>query len=578
MKQIHAFLFIFIAFTTFAQTVVPAGNVQGNWTAANSPYIIQGNITVPFGQSLNIEPNVNVVFEGLYNISVYGILDAEGSANQPIIFRAQDTTGWYLDSLPIGGWQGIYFNSAPPIDSSILSYCYFKDTKWGGVATNQGIGWFRSLHVSHCKFFHNLRTNSSFGRLIQASFMSEIDYCEIYDNDIALSVLTVYSSYLHHNKIHHNKGGNIILATYCNLLFAENEVYENISRQDFTTTIGLNNSIDSKIYHNKIHHNTTRTLAAIKCNSGKVDIDGNLICNNQHTSGDCLYTDGGGGIHLATNGDSISNRESFFIVRNNVIANNYSPYAGGAIYLLSATAKIMNNHIINNSTIGGLSVIYAAAAFAYSPSRLDIQNNIFYGNVKNITIYQVDTFRFKYNCLETFLSQQSQIAIVTVIDTTNNVISANPLMIAPTISSLLSDDATIADFNLQSNSVCINAGNPDTTNCYISSLDYANNNRIIGNVDIGAFEQKSIEGISDWASFNSSLHIYPNPVQQTIHVILPDRQGTLSLYDITGKELLFLNNINTIEMDIVLPTLSGGLYFMVWVKNGKQVVDKFWVE
>lgn len=280
---------------------------------------------------------------------------------------------------------------------------------------------------------------------------------------------------------------------------------------------------------------------------------------------------------MANNGDTASYKKSFYIIRNNIIANNYSPYAGGAIYVLSTRAKIMNNHIINNSTFGGNPVIHALSGIPDCPTELDIQNNIFYGNSKSISAIQIDTFIFKYNWLEA-LPQQIYMASIMVVDTANNLAGTNPFMIAPTLSSLLADDATIADFSLQSNSPCINAGNIDTLNCYVSTLDYANNNRLVGYVDIGAFEQRMAQAINNSCSVNLSLKIYPNPAQQNVHVTLPNMQGELSLYDIMGKKLLFLNNIHTTEVNITLPIIPSGLYFIVWEKNDEQVVDKFWVE
>ena len=41
-----------------AATTIPGGNVSGIWDAAGSPYLIEGDITVPAGQTLTIEPGV----------------------------------------------------------------------------------------------------------------------------------------------------------------------------------------------------------------------------------------------------------------------------------------------------------------------------------------------------------------------------------------------------------------------------------------------------------------------------------------------------------------------------------------
>ena len=55
---------IMTATIVFAQTIVPGGNVSGIWTAAGSPYLIEGEITVPEGDTLVINPGVEVIFQG----------------------------------------------------------------------------------------------------------------------------------------------------------------------------------------------------------------------------------------------------------------------------------------------------------------------------------------------------------------------------------------------------------------------------------------------------------------------------------------------------------------------------------
>jgi hypothetical protein len=49
------FMLLFLSLgTVFSQTPVPGGNVSGTWTLAGSPYLINGEITIPNSQSLII--------------------------------------------------------------------------------------------------------------------------------------------------------------------------------------------------------------------------------------------------------------------------------------------------------------------------------------------------------------------------------------------------------------------------------------------------------------------------------------------------------------------------------------------
>jgi len=99
----------------YSQTHIPAGNVSGTWYKANSPYYIYGEIKVPRGKKLNIEPGVEVIFTGHYKLIVNGILEAIGAENDSILFTPQDT---------VVGWHGIRFIEAE--DVSTLQYCILE--------------------------------------------------------------------------------------------------------------------------------------------------------------------------------------------------------------------------------------------------------------------------------------------------------------------------------------------------------------------------------------------------------------------------------------------------------------------
>ncbi|MGD8403219.1 MAG: PKD domain-containing protein [Anaerolineales bacterium] len=92
-------------------TTVPGGNVSGTWDASGSPYLIDGDITVPAGQTLTIEPGVDVLFQSWYSLTVNGTLNADGTENAPILFGGGHETA---------GWKGIRFVGAS--DSSSLTY------------------------------------------------------------------------------------------------------------------------------------------------------------------------------------------------------------------------------------------------------------------------------------------------------------------------------------------------------------------------------------------------------------------------------------------------------------------------
>nr|MBC8385923.1 hypothetical protein [Candidatus Cloacimonadota bacterium] len=60
MKQMIFISIILSSAILFAETIIQPGEVSGTWTFENSPYLIEGEITVPDGETLNIEPGVLV--------------------------------------------------------------------------------------------------------------------------------------------------------------------------------------------------------------------------------------------------------------------------------------------------------------------------------------------------------------------------------------------------------------------------------------------------------------------------------------------------------------------------------------
>jgi len=143
-----------------SQTVIPAGDVSGNWLINDSPYLIEGEIIIPNGETLIIDPGVIVEFQGHYKFNVQGKLIAIGNQQDLIKFTVSDTTGYYNNSHT--GWHGLRFNNTPATnDSSKVKYCQFEFGKaigdfqidnFGGALFVLG---FNKISLSNCMFTNN---------------------------------------------------------------------------------------------------------------------------------------------------------------------------------------------------------------------------------------------------------------------------------------------------------------------------------------------------------------------------------------------------------------------------------------
>jgi parallel beta-helix repeat protein len=137
-----------LAVPVLAQTAIPGGSVSGTWTTAGSPYHIEGDITVPTGQTLTIQPGVEVIFQSWYKLTVNGTLLAEGTASNPILFTGSHATA---------GWLGIRFIDAP--DGSLLTHVVVEKGRATGASPEDGGGGIYIENSSPTISFSTIRDN-----------------------------------------------------------------------------------------------------------------------------------------------------------------------------------------------------------------------------------------------------------------------------------------------------------------------------------------------------------------------------------------------------------------------------------
>lgn len=325
-------LFSMIFFTAILLTVSPAegattgisGDVSGTWS---DDVWVDGDIRVPPGETLIIEPGVFVRFTGRFKFTVEGRLDSIGTPDDRIVLtRAYPTNE--------SKWRGLRFDHAD--DASCLEYCRieyargdgdYPDVRGGGVWIH-----YCSPTVRHCVITKNYSHNGAYngtggGISLDESSQSIIEYNHILDNRA-------------------DSGGGINVGWESDAVIRYNVIEDNYA---FFAGGGIYVSANSEsaIYGNVIQENTAAGWG------------------------------GGGGINLWS---GTIYYDTYSHVYNNLILNNVASFGadgdGGGIYSRYDTSKIYNNTLVGNQAQygGGLFVV------TFSYLRPEVYNCILWNN------------------------------------------------------------------------------------------------------------------------------------------------------------------------------------------------------
>ncbi len=483
-----------------------SGNVEGVW---NGIYSVTGDITVPNGDTLIIQPGSEIRFTGYYGIYVYGYLRANGISGDSILFTSRPANQIYSR----GQWRGIDFYDASN-DNSSLKYIVLQ-------YADEGITW------------DNARANLSNSRIHNSSVYG----LRIYNEESDLTITDVDISYCSSHGIyvyiadpilrrissHHNSGYGIYLentsyATVKSSKFSNNsshgvrcinwsgtvfdscEIKNNTSwgvRVDYSnpnflnTTISgnygygmrFNNdnanwivyTIDKCIIENNTSHGISQNYysrkdAYITNNIIRYNGSSGIFLNHNHYTNifnNTIYSNNGHGIQLESsenypeihhniicynNGDGIykTNNGAPTIEYNTIYGN-----VGDGIEINTGgyTDIIKNNIVVNNSGYG-IRANTAIEVFQYN----DVYGNTT-GQLLNLGNFPVDTW--------TFLSFNVNGAPA---DNYLNISSEPGLSMTNSL-----------DFLLRLNSLCLNAGNPAKTDPDGTASDVGAVYRHLGN-------------------------------------------------------------------------------------------------
>ncbi|MDI9528859.1 MAG: right-handed parallel beta-helix repeat-containing protein [Candidatus Cloacimonadota bacterium] len=230
MKTYYITLFfILISFCVLAATDV-SGNQSGTWNLAGSPYNIVGDVTIPAGNSLTIEPGVQIYAMGNYRIRGYGALLANGSVADSIRFMSGQADPGAL-------WKGIRLESET--QSSSIEYCYIEKAEYGIYAIDSPV------QIQHSRF--NLNEKGIHLSGIGSTNPAQME--------------------VSHNLIERSIQNGILISQNSNATVFSNEVRYNGTGPQYRAAIQLANQSASGqnnpvIHSNHIHHNHKQGISA----------------------------------------------------------------------------------------------------------------------------------------------------------------------------------------------------------------------------------------------------------------------------------------------------------------------------
>ena len=349
LKQNQYFLIVLIfsllSNSMFSSTSVPAGDVSGTWTLSSSPYLIEGDITVPAGQSLIIEPGVLVEFQNWYRLIINGDVQAVGTSSQQIVFTA----------TPPGpgepAWPGIDIMDGTA--DSHFEYCVVENGQSRGAAPNSTGAAFYILNSSPVIKYCTLRNNNSKtggGAIYIDGGSPLIEGCTVTDN---------YSKY----------GGAIYSTNYATPVISGNII--------------TNNSVSASGAFSPV----TAYGGGIYLFRSDAVIKNNVISNNS------VYATGNVGTNAR--GGAIYSNSSNPVITGNTIYNNDVTGAlpeGGAIYINNGNIVTVNNIMWNNmpeqvsiTSYGSGSVLFAYSDIEGGQTGILVDNSTVYWQEGNIS-------------------------------------------------------------------------------------------------------------------------------------------------------------------------------------------------
>ncbi len=311
--------------------------ISGNQTGVMSGlYTVNGNITVPNGDTLIIEAGSEIRFLGNYHILVYGFLLVDGEEGDSVLFTSAPANQIQAP----GQWQGFdFYNDCD--DNCKVSYANIEYAI-DGIYIDEA-----SITINHCTIY------SCSDRGIQLN--GSTSYPEIWYAEIFSCYDGIYSYYARPEIFNMNSHNNSRYGLFFEY-YSYGHIYNSSFNNNSSYGIYLYNRASPGIYDSEIKYNSSYGLqtgnycspAIYRCdisyNSGyglMIGYNGNGWQSTDIV--DCLIEGNSSWAMLLRHYLNSSSE-----IRGNTIQNN-----GGGVYLYyQIDSRIYNNKIIGNNSHG----------------------------------------------------------------------------------------------------------------------------------------------------------------------------------------------------------------------------------
>lgn len=148
--------------------LVSSNNTLGRGLWNPGTYNIDGDLMVPQGETLQLQPGSELRFSGGNGLHIYGRLLSIGSEAQPVVFT---------EKIYGTGWQGISLTPLSAADSTLFIRSIISESNTSGLLIGSG----SKIRVQNCLFYGNNVDQSGGGINCQASGAKIFD-CEFSHN------------------------------------------------------------------------------------------------------------------------------------------------------------------------------------------------------------------------------------------------------------------------------------------------------------------------------------------------------------------------------------------------------------